>query len=126
DELPADEMNTRIHDTFVPAAPQPEIPQSSAEWDHLRRDWMERLRESGFAGWPAEDEAPPLDLELVATTSGDGRQLRSYRYTSQEPHRPWLLLATAGASDPVELQRVAIIVVAEEGWPQFAARTRGL
>jgi hypothetical protein len=126
EELPDDEINTRIHDTFVPAAPEPEVPQSSAEWDQLRNEWMQQLRESVFAGWPAEGEMPSLDLEQVATTSNGNSQLRSYRYTSQQPHRPWLLLATAEGTDPAELQRVAIVVVDDEGWPKFAARTRGL
>jgi cephalosporin-C deacetylase-like acetyl esterase len=126
DELPADEINTRIHETFVPAAPQPEIPQSSAEWDQMRSDWMQRLRESVFAGWPAEDEAPPLELEQVASTTSAGMQLRTYRYTSQQPHRLDLLLATGGATAPSDLQQVVVIVVDEQGWPEFAARTRGI
>jgi hypothetical protein len=126
DELPEDQVNTRIHDTFVPAAPQPEVPGSSAEWDQLRSDWMQRLRESVFAGWPAKDETPPLDLEQVASTTSAGMQLRTYRYTSQQPHRVELLLATAEGLDPSELQRVVVIVVDEEGWPDFAARTRGV
>src|SRR5690606_17223102 len=36
DELPADEINTRIQETFVPAAAEPEVPQSSADWDQPR------------------------------------------------------------------------------------------
>ncbi|HUE73546.1 MAG TPA: prolyl oligopeptidase family serine peptidase, partial [Pirellulaceae bacterium] len=54
--LPEDEINTKIHETFVAAAPPPKVPESKEEWEQMREEWMKQLREKCFRGWP---ENPP-------------------------------------------------------------------
>jgi dienelactone hydrolase len=54
--LPADEIVTRVHETFVPAAPAPQVPADRAEWERMKAGWREALREQAFAGWPRETE----------------------------------------------------------------------
>ena len=57
DKLPADQINTRIHETFVPLAPRPRRPRRKAEWQSQREKWMTALREKCFRGWPDESQS---------------------------------------------------------------------
>jgi len=84
-ELPADAANTRIHDTFVPAAVVPEIPSSQEAWQELREEWLSTLQSQVYGGWPASPE--PLDLTEVGSAQHDGLQLTIYEYASQSPFR---------------------------------------
>ena len=43
-EIPKDEINTRIDETFVPMA-NPPVPQTREEWEKMRDVWMKVLRE---------------------------------------------------------------------------------
>jgi dienelactone hydrolase len=65
-QIPSDEINTKIENSFVPAAPVPQVPANAAEWGKLQAAWMEQLRAKCFAGWP--QEAPPPKLK--GTNSG--------------------------------------------------------
>src|SRR4051794_31320509 len=48
DKLPADQINTRIHETFVPIASSPAPPATQADWESQRNKWMTALREKCF------------------------------------------------------------------------------
>ena len=82
-DLPADQVNTKIQETFVPAASGPRVPQSSQEWAAMRDGWMKALREKVFRGWPSEREAGPLDIDRVFTAEADGIRLTAYDFNSQ-------------------------------------------
>jgi len=47
-ELPKDEINTRIDETFVPMFTPPPVPQTQEEWAKMRDGWMKELREKVF------------------------------------------------------------------------------
>jgi cephalosporin-C deacetylase-like acetyl esterase len=83
DELPADQINTKIHDTFVPKAPPPELPESKRDWRKQRKSWKRALRKKVFRGWPGKAEAGPLDLEEVFSEELNGLELKAYDFTSQ-------------------------------------------
>lgn len=74
--LPADAINARAHDTFVPVAAAPKVPESAEAWAKQRDAWMRGLREKCFRAWP-EDGAGPLNVSQM----GPGE----YEYISQ-PH----------------------------------------
>ena len=59
-ELPADQLNTQIDETFVAAAPSPALPADKAEWEKSRDGWRSALVEKSFRGWPTE--TGPLDV----------------------------------------------------------------
>src|SRR5262249_23594334 len=60
-DLPKDELNTKIDETFV-ARPRPELPYAKP-FEPWRRDPPARLRKAGFAAWPAKrPEAPVPEL----------------------------------------------------------------
>jgi hypothetical protein len=75
DGLPPGAINAKVHETFVPMAPAPKVPETAEEWAKQRDAWMQGLREKCFRGWP-EDGGGPLDVKQV---SG------GYEFTSQ-PH----------------------------------------
>lgn len=60
EEIPKDEINTRIDETFVPVA-HPPVPQTREEWEKMRDGWMKVLREKVFA----LGKAPTLDLSMI-------------------------------------------------------------
>ena len=40
ESLPADEITSRIHETFVPMAEPPKVPENQEEWAQMRDGWM--------------------------------------------------------------------------------------
>jgi dienelactone hydrolase len=51
-ELPNDEINTRIDETFVPMFTPPPVPQTKDEWEKLKAGWVKVLREKVLIGKP--------------------------------------------------------------------------
>lgn len=84
-ELPSDQVDTQIHETFVPKAEPPEIPPSPARWARQRDGWMAALREKVFRGWPSQMEAGPLELTETFSSESDGVRLTKFEFNSQ-PH----------------------------------------
>ncbi len=120
--LPSDQINTRIHETFVPKAQPPAIPQSSSQWAAQREAWMEALREKVFRGWPAESEAGPLQMDETYSAENDGIRLTMLEFNSQ-PHvrLRFYLVCRAGLAQP---DVVEFHVLAERGWAKWLAAAR--
>jgi predicted peptidase len=119
-ELPSDEKNTRIDETFVATAGAPKMPVSRAAWSSMRDAWLDRLRKKCFAGWPTDP--PALNVNEVCSETKDGLLFRMYEYTSQENIRlPLYCLSPAGADKPVS---VAIRVLDERTWRDFLGTLR--
>ncbi|EAQ82374.1 alpha/beta hydrolase [Blastopirellula marina] len=59
-ELPADQINTKIQETFVPVAAPAEAPASEAAWKSQAAELRKTLLEKSFGGWPTTDAAPKL------------------------------------------------------------------
>ena len=125
DELPGDQINTAIHDTFVPAAAEPEVPETEDQWKSMRDEWLTSLRLSVFRGWPDDDQLPPLDVEQTFSAESDDLWLSVYEFTSQKPYRLQMLVQTAAGRDPAHNDRVIVNVIGEEEWPDRAGRLRG-
>src|SRR3954471_1818818 len=64
DGLPPDQLNSKIHETFVPLAPAPAVPASKEQWAEQRDAWMDARRHKCFTGGPA-DGGGPLDVQTV-------------------------------------------------------------
>ncbi len=79
--LPPDSINTNIHETFVPSARSPIIPQTSEAWRAQRDAWMTALREKVFAGWP--EASPPLELKPAFSVERSGLKFQAWDFTSQ-------------------------------------------
>lgn len=113
-ELPADQINTKIHDTFVPVA-EAKVPADAAAWNQQRDGWMKALAEQTFRGWPVEKDA--LDLQQVYQQEHDGIVLKAFDFTSQKPFR--LRLYVAHAADIKQPDLVVLNTLNESGWQDF-------
>lgn len=107
-ELPADQQNTTIHETFVPLAPPPKVPHSASEWHEQKQRWRQALDKKVFAGWPRDPG--PLNMRLISRgtlhlgvdTSHDV-ELAVYEFASQPGFALRLhVLRPAGLETPEE------------------------
>jgi dienelactone hydrolase len=113
-EVPADNHNATIQETFVAKAETPPVPASTEAWDRLRSRWLNALRTEVFQGWPDKEEIIALNPNLVLDQAREGIRLRAFDFTSQQGIRLRLwLLAAAGTGDP---KRVTLQVVDEPEW----------
>ena len=119
-ELPADEKNTAIQESFVSAAPSPALPRDKDDWSKMREGWMTALKEKSFRGWP--ENAEPLDLKEVFSAAKDGVRLRAFDFTSQEAVRLRLYVAHRDGLDKPDL--VVLNGLDAEGWNEFLATMR--
>ncbi|HLB72958.1 MAG TPA: hypothetical protein VJJ98_02980, partial [Sedimentisphaerales bacterium] len=117
DELPADQINTTIQDSFVPKAPPPAVPQSPQEWKQQRDSWTNALLEKVFRGWPTETEAGPLDIKEAFSAQQHGIDLKAFDFTSQPNVRLRLYLFRPTGLETVEKLALNIPDAAEsQNW----------
>ncbi|MBN1442938.1 MAG: acetylxylan esterase, partial [Planctomycetes bacterium] len=77
DEIPADQINTRVHEVFVPAAEEPEVPASLADFDALRSRLVLALRARTFRNEPSvHPPAGAQGVEVGAADRRDGLRIR--------------------------------------------------
>ncbi len=112
-ELPEDQINTRIHETFVPLPRPIAVPRTETEWTNIQQTWMADLREHVFRGWPGDDDVPPLDLQIVRSEVSDGVRLSVCEYTSQEPYRLALFALQREDATPSAVKQVTMQVCDE-------------
>ena len=116
-ELPKDQLNATIHETFVPAAAPPSVPATANQWNTLRDGWLKAIREKTFAAWPASPE--PLDVQKTYSVQHAGLRLAAYDFTSQGPVRLRLyLVERESAGKP---SRVVLKIVGQQDWQQLLA-----
>jgi dienelactone hydrolase len=119
-QLPGDQINAKIHETFVAAAPPPEVPDSPARWQDLRDGWRTALREKSFRGWPEDVDA--LAVKEVASAEAGGLRIQALEFTSQGPVRlPLYAVRRAGDEKP---QRVRLQVLDQQDWAALAPALR--
>jgi hypothetical protein len=119
DELPADEINTKIDETFVNQMQQA-VPESAGGWAKTRESWRSILREKVFAGWPESDQFG--ELHEVANVTRDGVRFRAIDFASQAGVE--LRLYIVERADLGKRDLVVLNVLDEETWPEFLAEMR--
>jgi dienelactone hydrolase len=126
DQIPADQRNTTIHETFVPAAAAPQPPHSADEWSSQRDGWISALRERCFRGWPEETRQTTwtLDVRERLHAVAGGVRLSAYDFASQEPYRLTLYVAARDGLGPRDLDLVVLNVLDQAGWDQFQGTLR--
>ncbi|MEQ8786035.1 MAG: acetylxylan esterase [Pirellulaceae bacterium] len=120
EQLPDDEQNTTIDETFTAKAEAPQVPKSEKQWNKQRDGWREALLAKTFRGWPEQDE--PLALKEVFSAEHDGVQLSAYDFTSQGAIRLRLYLAHRVGLDKADL--TVLNVLDDAGWNEFLATYR--
>ena len=117
DQLPEDEINTQIHESFTAVAQEPAVPESGEAWRRQRDEWRDALAKKSFRGWPQESE--PLNVEQAFSSEHDGLSLAAYDFTSQGAVR--LRLYVLGRSRPEGSELVVLNVLDEAGWNRWWA-----
>ena len=119
-ELPQDEITSTIHDSFVPVASAPELPNNSAAWKLRGDQLLTKLRATTFAGWPEEDSIDPAP-KLYKNSVFDGVRFQQYSFTSQEPYQLQLFLMHRDGLELEDLDLVVLNVLDETSWREFLA-----
>lgn len=120
DKLPADELNTKIDETFVAAAPTPVPPADQAAWEKQRDGWLQQLGDKVFRGWPLPGQ--PLDLKEAFNAEADGVRLRAFDFVSQQGITLRLFVASRAKLDKADL--VVVNPLDATGWTEFLATYR--
>jgi dienelactone hydrolase len=111
DQLPADAINARIHETFVPVAPEPQVPEHMAAWELQRKAWLTALRERVFRPWPEISTAPvaltPAEEHVAADT-----KLQCHELVVQETFRLPVCIATTKAQSPT----LEVHLLGDDAW----------
>ncbi len=118
-ELPKDERNTTIDQSFVPQAKAPEVPASQGEWGQQRDAWMTALKDKVLGGWPKD--APSLQLVKDGRSERDGIEFTAYDFESEPGVRLRLHLAHRAGLRVSDLELVALNVLDAEGWDHFCS-----
>ncbi len=117
-QLPTDEKNTTIDQSFVPQASVPEVPVSAEAWAKQKQAWKKVLGEKVLAGWP--QHAPAVAPVLAGQSEQDGISLSAYDFQS-EPGLPLrLYVAHRAGMKAQDLELVVLNLLDEEGWGQFS------
>ena len=122
DKLPEDQINTKIHETFVAAAPPPKVPENKEEWEKMREGWMKQLKEKCFRAWVPNP--PPLDVRLIHERERDGLRLREFEFTSDTGIR--LRLYYLSRSDVVQPRIASLEILDQRGLIQLEAALKVL
>ena len=120
-ELPADQLNTKIHETFVPEAKNIPVPKNADEWSAWKRDALDFLKSRSFRAWP--DAPPELGLQEIATADKDGIRLTTYEFTSQENIRLQLFVLKRAELAQPELN--VLNVLDDTAWSEFQSLLQG-
>ena len=113
-QLPTDERNTTIHESFVAAA-SPPLPRDAQEWKSQSEGYRESLLTKAFRAWPAQPE--PLDVRPAYDKTVDGVRMRAYDFTSQTPYG--LRLYVAQRADLAKPDLVVLNVLDDAHWTEF-------
>lgn len=112
DKLPADEVNTKIQESFVSKAAPLQLSANAAEADRQRAEYVKALRDKVFCGWPGESGAPRT--EVKGASDQGGLRVRAYSLDSQPEVnlRLWVLQA----SRVKRPDQVMLTVLDAESW----------
>ncbi len=119
-ELPGDQKNTEIHESFVAPAPEPEVPANDAAWATTRTMHVEQLRQRTFAGWPADDVK--LDVRPAFAVEREGVRFAAYDFVSQPGIDLRLYVAHRVGLEHPDL--TVLNVLDDQAWDAFLATAR--
>jgi dienelactone hydrolase len=121
--LPADEINTKIHESFVPAAAPAKVPADKGEWEAMRGQWQRELSERAFRSWP-QPTVSAAPTEILAA-SHDGIRLAVYEFESQPGFRLRLYTLNRTERETPRLNELNVLTVLDnQGWNEFLAQIR--
>jgi hypothetical protein len=117
DEIPDDEINTRIDELFNPVAPAAEAVLDEMSWEKAKARWTEGLARV-FKSWPQDVSPPALEPQETLTSSDEVLTtfvLQPDKYTALPLFR---IRTGEGAGG----KHTRLVILDEENWPRWAAR----
>ena len=121
-EVPQDEVNTKIDETFVALAATPKVPASADEWATQRNAWLQALQSRCFTGWESL-KGGTSKLGAPQVEENDGVQLQFWdlpALVENDPMGSGKLYVLHSAKLKLEdLDLVVLNVLDEEGWQDF-------
>ncbi len=102
-EIPPDNRNDAIHESFVARSEAPPVPGSAEAWRVLRTRWLAEVKAKVFRGWPWDEDARAPDTMMAADESKEGVRLRAFDFRSQTGVRLRVWLLTSGEGAPKSL-----------------------
>jgi dienelactone hydrolase len=119
ERLPSDQVNTRIHEMFVPT-PAAAPPAGKEQWASSRDGWLRALAEKSFRAWPSQ--APGVAPKQAFSAVKDGVRLAAYDFESQEHVPLRLYVSHREGLDKPDL--VVVNVLDQPGWQEWLAQMR--
>jgi dienelactone hydrolase len=116
-ELPKQQRNSTIDESFVPAAVTPAIPTTAEEWTRLRESWMKALNEKVFAGWPTADTTA---IKAGPSYEKDGIQVSVQNLVVEDFFPLQLIFVHRAGLKPRDLDLVVLNVLDQADYQEFA------
>jgi dienelactone hydrolase len=113
-ELPEDQRNTTIHESFVPLAVST-LPRDRDDWDVQRQNWLKAIKEKSFGGWPKSP--PALDIKQLGQKVASGVRLQVFEYSSEQDIR--LNLYELGGAKWPSHSMTEVTVLGREAWDEW-------
>src|SRR5207247_1671093 len=127
DKLPEDQINTKIHETFVARAAAPKIPADKDVWPNKRDEWANALKTRSFvAGYHPRSRFVDVFKQRApqarVATDRDGMHFAAYDLmTEQDVHLRIYVLRRASLQKP---KLVVLNVLDEATLRDFLATAR--
>jgi len=119
-ELPGDEQNTTIDETFTQVARLPD-PVDVAINDGSSESYRRQLLEKCFRGWPNLKDVSAISksLHVGPTEQKNGVMLSQFTFTPEPDIDLNLYLLRSAKTAPQDLKLVVLNVLDESGWSDF-------
>jgi hypothetical protein len=118
--IPADQINTSVHESFVPAAPVLPVPTSTDEWSRTSSDWLRLLRDKVFRNWP--NLTPQPKTRVTADRVRNGIRVHLVEFQSDETYLLTAVLLSDAAQKPSRLSACILDNSDLQKWGAFGAQ----
>jgi hypothetical protein len=118
--IPADQINTSVHESFVPTAPVLPVPASTDEWSRTSSEWLRLLRDKVFRNWPALGLQPKT--RVTADRVRNGIRVRLVEFRSDEAYQLIAVLLTDAEQRPTRLSARILDNSELQKWGALAAQ----
>jgi len=125
DDLPKDEIVTKIDETFVATADMPDSADVKVA-NCQTAGYCKRLQKLCFGGWPKMGDVPVRQAvgEPVFEADHDGLRLSAFNFSPQSNIDLTLFLLRASETEADQLKLNVLNVLDEQGWSEFLATVR--
>ena len=116
-EIPKDERNTKIDETFVAKAPEARLPDYPEQWQGMRDAWVKNIKEKSFGAWSKSEvpTASPKEDVKARFAEVEGVTLTEIKTGSGAS----IFIAHRAGLPRKDLELVVLNVLDDKGWRDF-------